>query len=271
MATAGGNDGLGPLLQHALRHPLLTAAEETRLARRIERGDLAAKEAMIASNLRLVVAIAKPYRGRTVPFADLVQEGVVGLVRAVEKFDHRRGLKLSTYATWWIRRAVLRALVDAKSIRIPPEAGRQAEEIRESERALGEQAADDALARHAGVSSQSVRTLRDAPRVARSLDERIDHRAEPLRDLIADDRADPVDAHLLNSERSSEVQDIVRLLPERHRDIVVRRFGFAAREAETHRDIGQRLGIGEARSRQLEREALQRLRQLAARWETDVS
>ncbi|HEY2652600.1 MAG TPA: sigma-70 family RNA polymerase sigma factor [Solirubrobacteraceae bacterium] len=121
----GHDDHVDVLRRQALRRPLLSAAEEVSLAERIERGDLKAKERMVESNLRLVLAIANGYRGRGVPFADVVQEGMIGLVRAVERFDHRRKLKFSTYAAWWIRRSVQDAIEDARVIRIPARANRQ--------------------------------------------------------------------------------------------------------------------------------------------------
>ena len=133
----GGEDNVEMLSRHARVKRLLTADEEVRLARRIESGDLRAKELMIESNLRLVFAIARSYRGRGVPFADLVQEGTIGLVRAVERFDHRRGLKFSTYAVWWIRRSLLDAIVGSQVIRIPAKANQHLSAVRRAEAELG--------------------------------------------------------------------------------------------------------------------------------------
>lgn len=266
-----GPDELGPLFRHALQHPVLTFADEQRLVRRIECGDLAAKDVMIESNLRLVVALARPYRGRALPFGDLVQEGIVGLVHAVERFDHRRGLKFSTYATIWIRRAIMRALLEAKQIRIPPEAGRHLAAIRRSEAELGEKVDDHELARHAGVSPRSLRDLRDVPRVAASLDRPPREGAPPLAELVADESLAAPDVRLIGDETTRELHEIVRVLPDRHREVVQRRFGLQGDDPESHRAIGLRLGIGEARSRQLEREALLRLRQLSTGWTTDVA
>src|ERR1700722_17358639 len=126
-------DSLGPLAGHAANHRLLSAADEIRLAKQIERGDLRAKQQMVEGNVRLVLAIARPYRGRGLSFPDLVQEGMIGLVRAAERFDHRRGLKFSTYAVWWIRRSILDAIGGERTIRIPAQARRQIAAVRQAE------------------------------------------------------------------------------------------------------------------------------------------
>jgi RNA polymerase primary sigma factor len=262
-------DELGPL-RVAMNHPVLSACEERSLARRIERGDVRAKDTMMLSNLRLVFTIAMAYRGGPLPFADLVQEGTIGLLRAVEKFDYRRGLKFSTYATWWIRRGILVALREARAIRIPAEAGRQVAAVRRSERELGHAASDQALASHAGVSVRSIHTLRDPPRVTMSLDTPLDAGDQTLRDVLRDDRAIDVADCLPDRENGRDLRRIVLHLPPRHREVVRRHYGLGGNEPESHRDIGRRLGVGEARSRQIERDALQRLRVLASHWERDA-
>src|SRR3954454_23235410 len=156
---------------------LLTAAEERALARRIERGDLAAKERLIESNLRLVRAVARTYSGHGVPLADLVQDGTVGLVRAVDRFDHRRGLRFSTYAMWWIRHAIGDAVADSRMIRIPPKARQHLAAVRRAEAELTRSGprhpSDAAISEHAHLSPRSVRSLRLAGRVIASLDEPI--------------------------------------------------------------------------------------------------
>lgn len=150
---------------------LLTAAEEIRLAKRIERGDLAAKGEMIERNLRLVFSIAQRYRGRGAPFDDLVQEGTVGLVRAVEKFDHRRGLKFSTYAVWWIRRSLANAVIEARTIRIPSNASDRLAAIHRAERELERVApgspSTEAIAERTGFTVRRVQALREAAAVTR--------------------------------------------------------------------------------------------------------
>jgi RNA polymerase primary sigma factor len=244
----------------------LTAAEELRLARRIEGGDAAAKEEMVARNLGLVWSIAARYRGCGVPFDDLLQEGAVGLVRAVDRFDHRRRLKFSTYAVWWIRRSLHNALSDARPIRIPPAARRQMAEI---ERARGElrrlratPPTTDDIARCAGLSVRTVRALEAAPRVTASLDEPIGDATTPLGELIGDDGAADAARWTEERETSRQLWAMLRILPGRQREVVLRRYGLRGDPPQTHEEIGAWLGVCEERSRQLEREALHRLRSL---------
>jgi RNA polymerase primary sigma factor len=263
---AGGRDELGELSRQAGRRRLLTAAEEVRLAKRIERGDLAAKREMIERNLRLVFSVARPYRGRGVSFEDLVQEGTVGLVRAVEKFDHRRGLKFSTYAVWWIRRSLMNALGAGRTIRIPRSAGQQIAAIGRAETELQRlehgRATNEDIAHHTGLSVRTVTALRSAAHVTASLDQLVGEEATPLGDLIAD--RDAVDAWERTGERESrrQVRKMLRALPERHRDVLLRRYGLYGDHAQSHEQIAAWLGVGEERSRQLEREALHWLREL---------
>jgi RNA polymerase primary sigma factor len=247
---------------------LLTATEEIALAQRVERGDLGAKEAMIESNLRLVHAVARTHRGNGVPFADLVQEGTLGLVRAVERFDHRRGLRFSTYAMWWIRHSIRDAVGDSRMIRIPPKARQQLAAVRRAEAELGRadarHASDAAISELARLSPRTVRSLRTAGRVIASLDEPIGEDARLLGDVIADDRAiDPAE-NLIAQESRHEVTAMLRLLPERHREVLIRRYGLDDGRARSHEEIGAWLGVGPERSRQIERDALHRLRAIAA-------
>jgi RNA polymerase primary sigma factor len=264
--SACGADELGELMRLARRHRLLTAAEERRLARRIERGDMAAKDEMIACNLRLVCSVARRYRGRGVALEDLVQDGTVGLVRAVEKFDHRRGLKFSTYAVWWIRRALMEALGGARTIRIPASARQQMAAIHRAEtelRRLGPDApTNDAIARRAGLSVRTVRALRAAPRVSASLDEPVGDDATPLGELIADSAGRDVWQRTEDHEARRQLWSMLGLLPERHREVLLRRYGLRGDHAQTHEEIAAWLGVGEERSRQLERQALHWLRAL---------
>jgi RNA polymerase primary sigma factor len=246
---------------------LLSPADEIRLAKRIERGDLKAKERMIESNAGLVRAVARTYRGSGVPFADLVQEGTIGLVRAVEKFDHRRGLKFSTYAMWWIRRSILDAIADSNVIRIPAKANQQLAAVRRAEAELGQagerRASDSAIAEHAQLSLATVRSLRTAPQVTASLDQPVQEDAVSLGELLADDRAvDPSESAIAGESRR-EVSAMLGLLPERHREVLIRRYGLSDGRAQSHEEIGLWLGVGEERSRQIEREALHRLRSTA--------
>jgi RNA polymerase primary sigma factor len=250
------------------RGRLLSAAEEVALAKRIEQGDLDAKEEMIERNLGLVHALARTYRGRGVPFDDLVQEGTVGLVKAVEGFDHRREVKFSTYAVWWIRRLMLDALVGSNVIRIPSKANRQLAAVRRAEAELERigprRASDAAIAERAELNETTVRSLRAAARVTASLDEPVGEDATPLGDLVADDRAVDPSAAAIELEDRDELAAMLRLLPERHREVLIRRYGLNDSPVYGHEEIGKWLGVGEERSRQLEREALHRLRSIPA-------
>jgi RNA polymerase primary sigma factor len=247
---------------------LLTAADEVRLARRIEQGDLAAKEQMVVRNLRLVHSLAARYRGRGVPIEDLVQEGTLGLMRAVERFDHRRGLKFSTYAVWWIRRSLSDAVGDARTIRIPAAAQRQLAAIQRAEAELRRSGAggttDEAIARRAGLDTRTVKRLQAAPHVSASLDAPVGEDLAPLGELIADAAPD-VGQQVEDGESRRELTSAVRLLPERQRQVVVHRYGLLRDRSRSHEDIGASLGVSEERSRQLERQALHRLRELGDR------
>ena len=258
---------IGTPLRRAMSRPLLSAAEETHLAIQIEQGDQAAKQRMIESNLRLVVSLARTHRGTGVPMADLVQEGTIGLIRAVERFDHRHGVKFSTYAAWWIRRSLRDAVAAAQLIRIPPRAARQLaavhiadDELRHSTRCAPSVAT---VADRTGLSVDSVRSLRQAARITASLDEPVGEEDTPLGELVADYRAADPSERAVASDESRRVRRMLRLLPQRHRDVVVRRYGFDLQAPQSHEQIGAWLGVGEDRSRQLEREALHRLRTIA--------
>ena len=246
---------------------LLTQADEIRLARRIEHGDRSAKETMIESNLGLVRAIARAFRGTSVPFDDLVQDGTVGLIQAVERFDHRRGVRFSTYAAWWIRRAILDAVDNSHVIRTPAKARRQLTAVRRAEDELARThtgpASDADISAQTGLSASSVRSLRSAAHVTASLDESVGEDARPLLELIKDQSAVDPSQSLIEHEHRDEVNAMMRMLPQRHREVVVRRFGLSGEREQSHAEIAKWLGVGEERSRQLEREALRRLRSIA--------
>jgi RNA polymerase primary sigma factor len=247
------------------RRPL-TAAEEVRLAKRIERGDLNAKRQMIERNLGLVHAVARRYRGRGVPFDDLVQEGTIGLVRAVEKFDHRRGLKFSTYAVWWIRRSLLNAIGAERTIRIPASAAHQLALIQRTEDELRRTSSgavtDQAIAETTGLRLRTVAALRSAARVTTSLDETVGDDGSPLGDLLANPAAISAWEHTAELDNRRQVWQMLAALPAKHRQVLVRRFGLDGTDAQSHEQIGRWLGVGEERSRQVEREALRWLREL---------
>jgi len=256
----------GAPIQSAARLRVPTAAEEVRLARRIEAGDRTAMQEMIERNLGLVHAVAQRYRNRGVPFDDLVQEGTLGLARAAEKFDHRRGLKFSTYAVWWIRRSVADAIAAGRTIRIPADASAGLAAIHRAEQDVGRivrgPVSPEAIAARTGLSVRRVRALREAASVTASLDQQVGEDGAPLGELLPDREAvDPwryADEH----ETHRQLWSMLGTLPARHRDVLLRRYGLRGEAPQTHAEIGARHGVGEERSRQLEREALHRLRSI---------
>jgi RNA polymerase primary sigma factor len=271
-AIVGSADSLQLFLADVGRHKLLTAADEVSLAKRIERGDLTAKRHMIESNLRLVVSIAKGYRGLGVPFLDLIQEGTLGLNRAVEKFDWRRGFKFSTYATWWIRQSVQRAVANhARTIRVPVHVVERQQKLsraaRRLEVELGREATKEELAEATGLPMQHVDEALGAAHASVSLNQTVgaDDEGE-LGDLFADrEAADPFD-EAEESLRKQGVRRALDALPERERRILELRFGFEG-DPWTLEAIGHELDLTRERVRQLEAQALARLaalRDLAA-------
>src|SRR3954453_20884681 len=244
----------------------LTTAEEVRLAKRVEHGDLAAKREMIERNVGLVHSLARRYRGRGAPYDDLVQEGTIGLVHAVERFDHRRHLKFSTYAVWWIRRSLADAVGDARTIRIPSNASDRLAAIHRAEHELDRRApgspSTEAIAERTGFSIRRVQALREAASVTTSLDEAVGESGSPLGHLIADPQAADPWQHTEVRETHRQAWSMLGTLPARYREVLLRRYGLHGEEPETHAEIGARPGVGEERSRQLEREVLHRLRSL---------
>jgi RNA polymerase primary sigma factor len=264
-ATFATLDSFQLFLQAAGRHPLLTAAEEVELAKRIERGDAEAKARMINSNLRLVVSIAKRYQGHGLPLVDLVQEGVLGLIRAVEKFDWRRGYKFSTYATWWIRQAVQRGVANKSSdIRIPVHIREREQRISRAERdlvaRLEREPSDEEVAKAARLSVSQVREVRSAPRSV-SLDRRLgdESDAAELGELLAAEAPSPAEEADAVFRRDA-VRTALGELPDRERAVLELRFGLADGEAASSLEaIAKRLGVSRERVRQLEQDALARL------------
>jgi RNA polymerase primary sigma factor len=259
----GEDDTIGGFLAAITRRPLLTAAEEVALAKAIERGDDLAKRRMIESNLRLVVSIAKNYRNLGLPFADLIQEGTVGLNRAVEKFDWRRGYKFSTYATWWIRQAVRRALSNqARAIRVPVHVGERRHQLAvvasKLSLELGHEPSREELSAATGMPIERVDEAFDIAEVSASLNQTLGDDEIELADFLPDDAArDPLELAEESLQRR-ELRRALETLPERQRRIVRLRYGFDG-GPRTLEEIGGELGLTRERVRQLELQALGRL------------
>jgi len=257
-------DALDLFLREVGRHPLLTPAQEVELAKQIERGDLDAKQHMIESNLRLVVSIAKNYRNQGLPFLDLIQEGTLGLIRAVEKFDWRRGYKFSTYATWWIRQAAARGLADkARTIRLPVHIVERLQKMKRAERTLwtqlGREPALEEIAEEANLPLQQVHDVCAAAQASSSLDQPVGEQEDALfGDFVAGD--DP----LLEEKadvllRRQALSHALAALPDRDRQVLSLRYGLGGVEAKTLEDVGLRLGLSRERIRQIERDSLRQL------------
>ncbi|MGZ4400943.1 MAG: sigma-70 family RNA polymerase sigma factor [Gaiellaceae bacterium] len=260
-------DALQLFLREAGRHPLLTAAQEVEIAKQIEGGNLLAKQRMIQSNLRLVVSIAKNYRNQGLPFLDLIQEGTLGLIRAVEKFDWRRGYKFSTYATWWIRQAVARALADkARTIRMPVHIVERLQKMNRAERnlwaMLGREPTLEEIADEANLPLHQAKEVRAAARASTSLDAPVGESDDAvLGDFVAGEGPLP-DEQVEDSLRSETLAVALRSLPERQRTVVILRYGLDDADPKTLEEIGRRLGLTRERVRQIEVEALKRLGKL---------
>jgi RNA polymerase primary sigma factor len=258
-------DALQLFMNEVGRHPLLTKEQEVELAKRIERGDRAAKDQMINSNLRLVVSIAKRYQGHGLSLLDLVQEGIIGLIRAVEKFDHRRGFKFSTYATWWIRQAVQRGVANkSREIRIPVHIVEREQKMARAERELtvklGRQPTDAEVAEGAKLRLDQVREVRAAARAVTSLDRPVgEEEGTAFRELVAGKDESPEQEVTVSLEQET-LRRAVAELPDRERDVVKLRYGLnGERDPKSLEEIGRVLGLTRERVRQIESEALERL------------
>jgi RNA polymerase primary sigma factor len=257
-------DSLDLFLRQARTHPLLTAAEEIELTKRIERGDLAAKERMINSNLRLVVSQARRYQGHGLAMEDLVQEGMLGLIRAVEKFDWRRGFKFSTYGTLWIRQAIQRGLQNhGRTIRVPVHVAQRQVKVRKIEAELNtklsREPTDEEIAAVAELPVEEVAELRELGRGLTSLDQPVGDDGETaLGDLLASERPEPTE-EVATADRDNRVHNVVEQLPEDERNVIRLRFGLTGDEPRTLRQTGSELGITTERARELEARGLSRL------------
>jgi RNA polymerase primary sigma factor len=261
-------DSLRLYLRSIGRVDLLTAEQEIELAKRIERGDMLAKRQMVEANLRLVVSIAKGYLGRGLSFLDLIQEGSLGLIRAVEKFDYRRGYKFSTYATWWIRQAVTRAIADkARTIRIPVHMVEKLNRVAHVERQLVQRLGrEPEPAEIAAELRWSVRDVRDILRVAQlpvSLEKPVgDEDESELGDFVADDAVSEPFEEASEHLQKEGVRRALDALPERERQVIELRYGLSGMEPLTLEEVGQTFGVTRERIRQIENNTLKKLKRL---------
>jgi RNA polymerase primary sigma factor len=257
-------DSLQLFFNEARKHPLLTAEEEIELAKRIERGDLEAKDRMVNSNLRLVISVARKYQGQGLPLGDLIQEGMLGLIRAVEKFDWRKGFKFSTYGTLWIRQAIGRGLANSgRTVRLPVHIVARARKISDAERKLavelGRQPTDEEIAAFVELPMDEVIDIRRADRGPTSLDQGVGEDGDTsLGDLIASD-GPSIEDYVSTELEFEALREAVDTLPDTERTVITLRFGLESEEPQALRETGRRLGLSSERVRQLEDQALRRL------------
>ena len=264
MSTVLAQDSLETYLSEIGRYPLLTRAEEVQLAKRVEAGDGSARQRLIESNLRLVVAIAKPYRGRGVDLIDLIQEGTVGLVRAVDKYDWRRETKFSTYAAWWIRHGIVEALSRARAVRVPGPLAARSALIRAAERDLRARFCREPLvaeiAAELRLSKAEVLEARAAYQPVSSLDEPVASEADrSLADSIADPGTSDLAESLEDDSHAQALEERLRSLPERGRHVIELRYGLRDGIARTADAVAAELGVTRERARQIELHALRKL------------
>jgi RNA polymerase primary sigma factor len=261
-------DSLRLYLREIGKVPLLTADQEVTLAKRIERGDMGAKTAMTEANLRLVVSIAKGYLGRGLSFLDLIQEGSLGLIRAVEKFDYRKGYKFSTYATWWIRQAVTRAIADkARTIRIPVHMVEKLNKVVHIERQLvqrlGREPSPEEIAEELEITTMEVREILRMSQLPISLEKPIGEEEDSsLGDFVEDEAAEsPFDTAQLLLRRE-DVVNALNALPRREREVIELRYGLLGGEPRTLEEVGRAFGVTRERIRQIENNTLKKLEHL---------
>jgi RNA polymerase primary sigma factor len=258
-------DALPQYLRSIAKVPLLTRAQEGALAKRVERGDAAAKQQMVEANLRLVVFVAKGYVGRGTTLFDLIQEGSLGLIRAVEKFDYRRGYKFSTYATWWIRQAVMRAIADkGRTIRIPVHVLEKLNQVTHAERrlltSLGREATQDEVARELGWGMPELARVTRLPQQPVSLEKPVgDEDGAELGDFIEDDQSKSPFDEADESLRRDNVRRALAVLPDRQRRILELRFGLTGHRPLTLEETSAVFDVTRERIRQIERHTLQKL------------
>jgi RNA polymerase primary sigma factor len=266
LATMTG-DTLQLFLRDVRRHPLLTAEEEVELAKRIERGDLEAKERMVNSNLRLVVSLAKKYQGHELSLLDLIQEGILGLIRAAEKFDWRKGYKFSTYATFWIRQAIQRGLANqGRTIRIPVHIGQRERKIVRAERELaakhGRPPTDEEVAAAAEIGVDELHETREVMRTITSLERPVGEEGDTeLGDLLPSEEIQPHEEVEIGL-RDQAVRAALDQLPDQERRVIKLRYGINGDEPTPLREAGRLLGISPERVRRIEHKALERLAEI---------
>ena len=265
----GTTDGLQLFLRDIGRVRLLTAQEEVGLAKRIERGELAAKQKMVESNLRLVVSIAKNYRNQGLPFLDLIQEGTIGLVRAAEKFDYRRGFKFSTYATWWIRQAVARALADkSRTIRIPVHIVEKLNKIRRADRslvtALGREPSSEELAEVTGIPVEEIDSIKRSAQAPISLEKPVgDEEGSEFGQFIADEHAESPYERAVEILTKEALREALENLSYRERRVLELRYGLGGEHPRTLDEVGRTFNVTRERIRQIENQSLKKLQSLA--------
>jgi RNA polymerase primary sigma factor len=264
----GTTDSLQLFFKEMGKVRLLTAQEEVDLAKRIERGDLDAKQKMVESNLRLVVSIAKNYRNQGLPFLDLIQEGTIGLVRAAEKFDYRRGFKFSTYATWWIRQAIARALADkARTIRIPVHVVEKFNKIGRAERKLvtelGREPTPDEIAAVTGIDPDEVDSIKRSAQAPVSLEKPVgDEEESEFGQFIADERAESPYERAAEILTNEALRDALENLSYRERRVLELRYGLGGEHPCTLKEISSTFNVTRERIRQIENQSLEKLRSL---------
>jgi RNA polymerase primary sigma factor len=261
-------DSLQLFLKDIGKRPLLTAQEEVDLAKRIERGELDAKQKMVESNLRLVVSIAKNYRNQGLPFLDLIQEGTLGLVRAAEKFDYRKGFKFSTYATWWIRQAIARSLADkSRTIRIPVHVVEKLNRIGRAERGLvtvfGREPTAEEIAEVTGIEPEEVDSIKRSARAPISLEKPVgDGEESEFGQFIADEQAESPYERAVENLREHALRNALENLSHRERRVIELRYGLAGEHPRTLDDLGRTFNVTRERIRQIENQSLKKLQHL---------
>ncbi len=262
-------DSLQLFLKDIGKVRLLTAAEEVTLAKAIERGDLDAKQKMVESNLRLVVSIAKNYRNQGLPFLDLIQEGTLGLVRAAEKFDYRKGFKFSTYATWWIRQAIARALADkARTIRIPVHVVEKLNKIGRAERKLvtelGREPTPEEISEHTGIEPEEVDSIKRSAQAPVSLEKPVgDEEESEFGQFIADERAESPYERAAEILTKEALREALENLSYRERRVLELRYGLGGEHPRTLDEVGRTFNVTRERIRQIENQSLKKLQSLA--------